>query len=298
MRLAIVGGSTSQVLALKVAKILQAPFIDCDYKKFPDGEKYVRIEGDVEGCHVAVIHSMHHTPDEHLMEYFLLVDTLKDLGAKRVLGVIPYFPYSRQDQRFNKGEALSLKTVASLIEKTGTDKVITIDMHLHRVGSVSEIFRIPAENLTAMPLLAQYIMKNFKMDEPLVIGPDEESEQWARVVASVLRTDYDVLEKKRISSTEVEIGVRQLQAQGRDVIIVDDIISTGGTLVKTIQLLRGMNAKTIIAACTHAILVDNALKKIYKAGAEHVIATDTVPSPVSQVSVAPLIAQALEKERI
>ncbi|MBS7247505.1 MAG: ribose-phosphate diphosphokinase [Candidatus Jordarchaeales archaeon] len=296
MRLAIVGGSLSQVLALKVAKMLRAPFIDCEYKKFPDGEKYVRIDGEVEGYEVAVIHSMHHTPDECLVEYFLLVDTLKDLGAKKVTGVIPYFPYARQDERFNQGEALSLKTVASLIEKAGTDKVITIDMHLHRIESINKIFKIPAENITAIPLIAQYIKENFKIDKPLIIGPDEEAEQWAKTMAAILDADYDILEKKRISSTEVEVTPRQLQPQNRNVIIIDDIISTGGTLAKTIQLLKSKGAKTIIAACTHPILVDNALKKIYKAGAETVIATDTVPSPVSQVTVAPLIAQTLSSK--
>lgn len=295
MELAIIGGSSSQVLALRVAKLLQVPFIDCEYKKFPDGEKYVRIEGDVEGYEVAVIHSMHHTPDEHLIEYFLLVDTLKDLGAKRVTGVIPYFPYARQDERFNQGEALSLKTVANLIEKIGTNKVITIDIHLHRIENINEIFRVPAENLTAMPLLAQYIKENFNLDKPLIIGPDEEAEQWAKKIASILDAEYDILEKKRISSTEVEISPRQLQPQNRNIIIIDDIISTGGTLAKTVQLLKSKGAKTIIAACTHPILVDNALKKIYKAGAETVIATDTVPSPVSRVTVAPLIAKALRE---
>jgi len=295
MELAIVGGSSSQILALKVAKILQAPFIDCEYRRFPDGEKYVRIEGEVEGYEVVLIHSMHHTPDEHLMEYFLLVDTLKDLGAKKITGVIPYFPYARQDERFNKGEALSLKTVASLIEKVGTDKVITIDMHLHRIETINKIFRIPAENITAVPLIAQYIKEHFNVREPLIIGPDEEAEQWAKTMAAVLNAEYDILEKKRISSTEVEVTLRQLQPQNRNIVIIDDIISTGGTLAKTIQLLKDKGAKTIIATCTHPILVDNALKKIYKAGAETVIATDTVPSPVSQVTVAPIIAQALGK---
>ncbi len=289
----ILGGSSAQVLAIKIGRLLKAPVLLPEIKRFPDGEKYVRITEDVNGKTVAVIQSFYHQPDEFLIEYFLMVDTLKDLGAKRVLGVVPYFAYARQDERFKPGEAVSFKIVAKLIEEVGTDEIYTVDTHLHRVEQLSEIFRIPAHNLTAVPLLAQYIKKNFELTNPIVIGPDEEAEQWAKVAAKELEVEYDVLEKKRLGPSEVRIKTRELDIKNRDVVIVDDIISTGGTMVEAIKMLKEHGAKNIIAACTHPILVQNALTRIYQAGALAVIGTDTVPSSISFVSVAPVMAGAL-----
>ena len=289
----ILGGSSAQVLAIKIGRLLKAPVLLPEIKRFPDGEKYVRITGDVNGKTVAVIQSFYHQPDEFLIEYFLMVDTLKDLGAKRVLGVVPYFAYARQDERFKPGEAVSFKIVTKLIEEVGTDEIYTVDTHLHRVEQLSEIFRIPAHNLTAVPLLAQYIKKNFELTNPIVIGPDEEAEQWAKVAAKELEAEYDVLEKERLGPSEVRIKTRELDVKNRDVVIVDDIISTGGTMVEAIKMLKEHGAKNIIAACTHPILVQNALTKIYQAGALAVIGTDTVPSSISFVSVAPVMAEAL-----
>ena len=289
----ILGGSSAQVLAIKIGRLLKAPVLLPEIKRFPDGEKYVRITGDVNGKTVAVIQSFYHQPDEFLIEYFLMVDTLKDLGAKRVLGVVPYFAYARQDERFKPGEAISFKIVTKLIEEVGTDEIYTVDTHLHRVEQLSEIFRIPAHNLTAVPLLAQYIKKNFELTNPIVIGPDEEAEQWAKVAAKELEAEYDVLEKERLGPSEVRIKTRELDVKNRDIVIVDDIISTGGTMVEAIKMLKEHGAKNIIAACTHPILVQNALTKIYQAGALAVIGTDTVPSSISFVSVAPVIAEAL-----
>ena len=289
----ILGGSSAQVLAIKIGRLLKAPVLLPEIKRFPDGEKYVRIAEDVNDKTVAVIQSFYHQPDEFLIEYFLMVDTLKDLGAKRVLGVVPYFAYARQDERFKPGEAISFKIVTKLIEEVGTDEIYTVDTHLHRVEQLSEVFRIPAHNLTAVPLLAQYIKKNFELTDLIVIGPDEEAEQWAKVAAKELEAEYDILEKERLGPSEVRIKTRELDVKNRDIVIVDDIISTGGTMVEAIKMLKEHGAKNIIAACTHPILVQNALTKIYQAGALAVIGTDTVPSSISFVSVAPVIAEAL-----
>ena len=289
----ILGGSSAQVLAIKIGRLLNVPVLLPEIKRFPDGEKYVRITEDVNDKTVAVIQSFYHQPDEFLIEYFLMVNTLKDLDAKRVLGVVPYFAYARQDERFKPGEAISFRIVTKLIEEVGTDEIYTVDTHLHRVEQLTEVFRIPAHNLTAVPLLAQYIKKNFELTNPIVIGPDEEAEQWAKVAAKELEAEYDVLEKERLGPSEVRIKTRELDVKNRDIVIVDDIISTGGTMVEAIKMLREHGAKNIIAACTHPILVQNALTRIYQAGALAVIGTDTVPSSISFVSVAPVIAEAL-----
>jgi ribose-phosphate pyrophosphokinase len=294
--LKIIGGSSSDGLAAKVARELGTESAKLEIKKFPDGEKYLRVLEDVKGEDVIVIQSINRTPDEFLFEYLLLVDTLKDLGAKRVVSFVPYFAYARQDERFKPGEALSFKTVSKLIESVGTDEIYTIDMHQHRVLKSSDVFKIPSRNLSAMPLLADYVEKAGKLEKPLVIGPDGEAEQWARLVAERLQTDYDVFEKKRLGSENVQIRPRKANARDRDVLIVDDIISTGGTIVEALKILFSQGARKIDVACTHPLLIGGALAKIYEAGARNVIGTDTVPSPVSCVSVAPLIVEQIKKE--
>lgn len=287
----IIGGSSSQDLAAKVANELGVKAGALEVRRFPDGERYVRILSEVKGSSVAVIQSIHHTPDELLFEYLLLTDALKDLGAKKVVAFIPYFAYARQDERFKSGEALSFKTVTKLIECVGTDEIFTIDMHQHRVLKSSEVFRIPSHNLSAMRLIADYVQKYGKLEHPLVIGPDAEAEQWAKIAADRLHTDYDVFLKKRLGDAHVEVRPREANASGRDVLIVDDIISTGGTIVEAVRILQSQGARRIQVACTHPILAPGALEKIKETGVQDVVATDTVPSPISHVSVAPLIAE-------
>jgi len=291
----VVGGPTSEALAFKVANELGVTAGKLEVRRFPDGEKYLRVLCDVQGQNVAVIQSIHHTPDELLFEYLLMADTVKDLGAKKVIACIPYFAYARQDERFKPGEALSFKTVSKLIESVGTDEIYTIDMHQHRVLKSSEIFGIPSHNLSAMPLLADHVKKLGKLQNPLVIGPDAEAEQWAKLAAERLHSDYDVFEKKRLGDAKVEIRPRRSDARGRDVLIVDDIISTGGTIVEAVKILLGQGAKRIQVACTHPILAPGALEKIRETGVEDIIGTDTVPSPISVVTVAPLIAEQVRR---
>jgi len=293
--LIVIGGSSSETLASKVAQELNLKSGTLDVRRFPDGEKYLRVVDDVKNENVAVIQSIHHTPDELLFEYLLLVDTLKDLGASRVTAFIPYFAYARQDERFKPGEALSFRTVTKLMESVGTDEIYTIDMHQHRVLKSSEVFKIPSHNLSAMPLLADYVKKTGEVQKPLVIGPDTEAEQWAKIAADRLGTDYDVFEKKRLGDDHVEVRPRRSNAKGRDVLIVDDIISTGGTIVEASKILLSQGANKVAVACTHPILAPGALEKIQNAGVVSVVGTDTVPSPISRVSVAPLIASEIRK---
>ncbi|HXX72244.1 MAG TPA: ribose-phosphate diphosphokinase [Candidatus Acidoferrales bacterium] len=291
----VIGGPTSLPLASKVANELGVDAGKLEVRRFPDGEKYLRVLSDVKDQNVVVVQSIHHTPDELLFEYLLLVDTVKDLGAKRVTAFIPYFAYARQDERFKPGEALSFKTVSKLIESVGTDEIYTIDMHQHRVLKSSEVFGIPSHNLSAMPSLADHVQKLGKLEKPLVIGPDAEAEQWAKLAAERLHTDYDVFQKTRLGDAKVDVRPRKSNANGRDVLIVDDIISTGGTIVEAVKILKGQGASRVQVACTHPILAPGALEKIREAGVEDVIGTDTVPSPISVVSVAPLIAEQVKK---
>jgi ribose-phosphate pyrophosphokinase len=297
----IIGGSSAQVFALKVAKESGIPPLKMDLRKFPDGERYIRVLGDVAGKTVNVIQSMYMQPNDFLFEYFLIVDNLRDMGVSKIRGIIPYFAYARQDGRFNPGEAFSLKTVCNMIESAGTSEVYTIDLHLHRIENISELFKIPSTNLTVVPDLAKYVRQNVRMKNPVVIGPDEEAEQWARVAAKELDADYDILEKHRVTTDEkgkfgeVEVKPRELSMKGRDALIIDDIISTGGTIVQAINVLVKNGVNKIYVATSHPVLVENALMKVLEAGAEMVIGSDTIPSPISFVSAASTVARAISK---
>ena len=291
----VVGGSGSRHLAVKLSRIMNVDLIDVEVRKFPDGELYINFLGDVKDQDVVLVQSIARRPNELLLEFIFEAKTLKDLGAKRIIGVVPYIPYARQDTRFKPGEALSIKIVAELIEWSGIAELYTIDTHLHRLRSLEELFNIKVHNLTCMRELAKYMFKNFKLSNPLAIAPDEEAEQWVKIFSEEFQCEYAVLEKRRISDEEVELSVGEIRVSGRDVIIVDDIISTGGTMAEAVKNMKRLGADKVYAVCAHPILVGDALYRILRAGAEAVIGTDTVDSPVSYVSVAPLIANALLK---
>jgi ribose-phosphate pyrophosphokinase len=177
-------------------------------------------------------------------------------------------------------------------------RVFTIDVHLQRVPSLKEVFKIPAINLTAVPQIAEYINRVFQPKNPIIIGPDDESEQWAKVAATKIKTDYAVLQKTRFSSTEVKVKVKAgegVNVKGRDAIIIDDIISTGNTIVEAANLVKQAGARKIYVGCTHPVLSLNALPLMYSNNIEGVVGTDTFAGPISFVSVAPVIAAGLKK---
>src|SRR5881628_2788130 len=295
----ILGGSASEQLADRVAKEVGVEPGRREIKKFPDGETYIRIHEEVKGQDVAVVQSLYRNPDPYIFEYLLLVDTLRDLGARSITGVVPYLAYARQDARFFPGESVTSASMARLFEAAGTTSFLTVDCHLHRLGDVSKAFKIPALNLSAMPLLGEYARENFKPRKPMVIAPDEEADQWAGVVAKELDSDHIVFHKTRTrkegqTSSKVKVDAGSVDLKGRDVVFADDIISTGGTIAEAARACKKKGARRIFVLCTHPVLADGALKRIRTAGATRIVGTDTIPSPISTVSVAPVIAAALK----
>jgi ribose-phosphate pyrophosphokinase len=295
----IIGGSASQPLAEKVAKELGQEAGRMEVKRFPDGEKYLRVHDDVKDQDVAVVQSLYRTPDDKIFELLLLTDTLRDLGARSITAIVPYLAYARQDSRFFPGEAVSSASLARLLESAGITSLLTIDCHLHRLGDVGKVFRIPARNLTAMHELGKYAAAHLKPRDPIIIGPDEEAEQWAAVVAKELDAEHTVFRKVRIrkegeTDSKVKVDAGEANPKGRDVIFADDIISTGGTISEAAKACKKKGARRIFVLCTHPVLVEGALKRIKAAGVLKVIGTDTYPGPVSKVTVAPVIAAALK----
>ena len=285
----IIGGSASQKLAAKVAWNLEENLSPIETRRFPDGERYIRINGEVPK-EVVVIQSTGYPQDENLMELFLLLKNLKSLGVERTRVVIPYFGYGRQERRFKSGEAVSAVIVAELLEAAGASEIYSINLH---EKNIKEFFNIPVHEISAMPLIANYIRQ--QMEDPMIIGPDKGALGFATEVSRILKCECDYLEKIRISPEKVETKPKNLDVAGRDVVIIDDIISTGGTIVSASKILRDLGANKVVVGCVHPVLVEDALLNIFAAGVVDVFATDTLKSDVSNISVAPLIAGYLKK---
>jgi len=285
----IIGGSASQKLAAKVAWDLGEHLSPIETRRFPDGERYIRIKGEVPK-EVVVIQSTGYPQDENLMELFLLLKNLKSLGVERTRVVIPYFGYGRQERRFKSGEAVSAVIVAELLEAAGASEIYSINLH---EKNIKEFFNIPVHEISAMPMIANYI--NEQIDDPMIIGPDKGALGFAEEISGILKCDCDYLDKTRISPEKVEMKPKNLDVKGRDVVIIDDIISTGGTIVSASRILNDLGANKVIVGCVHPILVEDALLKIFAAGVDDVFATDTLKSDVSTISVAPLVAGYLKK---
>jgi ribose-phosphate pyrophosphokinase len=287
--LLIIGGSASQKLAAKVAWDLGENLSPIETRRFPDGERYIRIKGEVPK-EVVVIQSTGYPQDENLMELFLLLKNLKSLGVERIRVVIPYFGYGRQERRFKSGEAVSAVIVAELLEAAGASEIYSVNLH---EKNIKEFFNIPVHEISAMPMIANYISE--QIDDPMIIGPDKGALGFAEEISSILKCDCDYLEKTRISPEKVEMKPKNLDVEGRDVVIIDDIISTGGTIVSASRILNDLGANKVLVGCVHPILVEDALLKIFAAGVDDVFATDTLKSDVSTISVAPLVAGYLKK---
>ncbi len=278
----IIGGPASQLLAGRVSKALELNLLISEFKKFPDGELYTRILDDFAGVDVTIIQST--VTDSDFIALLQLIDACSEASTINV--VIPYMGYARQDKQFKRGEPISPRALAGAIK---ADNVFTINIHAE---SILDYFDAKAVNLDATPAIGKYI-KNMEFKNPLIVAPDDGAIALARNAARDLGIDYDYLEKTRLSGESVTIQPKNMNVRGRDVIIIDDIISTGGTMAETISLLRNQGAHEVFAACVHPVLSNNAILKLFKAGVKGIIATDTIDKSVSVVSVAPVIASAI-----
>lgn len=281
----IVAGSASGELAGRIGAALGEKLAAVEYKKFPDGEIYVRLlEKRIEGPAI-VVQSLNYPQNDNLVELLFLLDLLRQRGVKKVACVIPYYAYARQDKAFLEGELRSAETVAKLLGFFGVDFVVTCDLHFNRKEGPFSLFGVPAHNITASKLLVEHAKKALGNDL-VVVTPDFGSAEQAKAVGGTS------LKKKRITSYEVEVE-GEADVSGKNVLVLDDIITTGGTVLKAISLLKQRGARNVAVACTHAACVGDALERIRKT-ADLVIAADTIPSGVSQVSVAEKIAGVLE----
>ncbi len=290
----IISGSSNAPLSYLLSKQLKVELMPAEIRKFPDNEKYVRIDGDVKDKNVVILQSMAFKPDEYLMEALLLSSAAKDAGAKSVTLAAAYFPYARQDERFKPGEPISVAVVAQLLTAAGVDNLVTVDVHRHRVIDFGSIFKGKWIDVSVMPDLVNYGKKAGLIDnDTFIVGPDSEALQWAKIAAeSAGLKNYGALKKKRFGDTEVSVS-GELNLKGKKVFIVDDIISTGSTIIEASKAVSEMGGKLVGVACAHGLFVNDALYKLYREGITDVFSSDTVPNQTTRVSSAEALSKGI-----
>jgi ribose-phosphate pyrophosphokinase len=282
----VLGGTSAKNVARNLANKIQQPLLQATYKRFPDDEFYVRVLDDIAGEEVLIVQTAY--PDPKIVELLLMQDAVHDAGAKKITVVLPYFGYSRQDKKFEEGESISARAVAQHISMHA-DCVITVDPHKEHI---LKFFSVPAYSCSAVSTIAQYL-KEKNID--FVLAPDKGAKERAKEAAALIDCEYDYLEKTRIDGTTVKITPKKLDARGKHVAIIDDIISTGGTMANSIKELKKQGAKTVSIACTHGLFVGGAKEKLLSADCDEIISTDTIETEFSKVSAADCIAEILLK---
>jgi len=289
----LIAGPASTYLAEKISEITGIKLIKLEHKLFPDGESYIRFPESVEGEDLIVIQGTHPPQDRHLVQAYLIAENALDLGAKTVSLVSPYLAYARQDKRFRKGEAISILSILRMMKSAGYAKLYTVNVHAPWIIEKSPL---PLIDLRAEKSLAKYL-KSLDLKNVTIVSVGKKGESMASTVAGELGVKYAAAESSRDELTgKVEVkleGVREVKRA----IIVDDIISTGGTMAELIKALKKKGAEEIYAACIHALMVGDAENKITSAGAREIIASDTIPNKFAKYSVAELISEVILRER-
>lgn len=294
----IVGPADSFNRAL--SGMIRAEIVEVERRVFPDGEVCPRIldAGKLRGSDVVLSMRMRSggNPNTYLSELLFTIKNLRDeLKAGKIVAVIPYFPYARQDEIFRPGEPLSSKYVADMLERAGADAVVSVTVHLHRIKSFSDIFsRAKAVNVSGFPGIAR-VLRERELRDPVVIAPDGEGIAWAKELADLMGIDeYGAFRKERdLNTGEIKTHLVEMDLRGRDVVIADDMVSTGGTMVNALTGVRNMGARRALAAFVHPVLVSGAIDRII-ALADDVISSDTIEWPGSKATVVSEVADAVK----
>lgn len=278
-----------QPFAEGMASSLQARIGRLDWRRFPDGESLVAIDEDLAGASVAVVASLHH-PDEMALALYFAAATAREFGAHKVGLIAPYLGYMRQDKRFHPGEAVSAPLFARFLEQK-FDWLVTADPHLHRNPKLSTLYRMPARAVATAPAVADWIRDN--VPGAIVIGPDSESEQWVADIARRAGVPHQVLKKIRHGDRDVEVSLPDAAAaRGRTPVIVDDIVSSGRTVIETLGHLKRLGLPPAICVAIHAVFAGDAYQQLLTAGAARVVSTDSITHASNAIAIAALLAHA------
>jgi ribose-phosphate pyrophosphokinase len=276
-----------EAFAARLAEAAGADVLAAEIRRFPDEESYLRLDDSVDGQSVAIVARLAR-PDATIPPLLFAAAMARDLGAARVGLVAPYLPYMRQDDRFHPGEALTSVTFAGWIS-AHFDWLLAVDPHLHRYPTLDAIYSLDARTVTSAPLIAEWIRCN--VADPVVVGPDSESEQWVRAVSAVHGLPWRVLEKTRRGDTDVIVRGADLDAvSDRNPVLVDDICSSGATLVEAARVLREAGLAAPACAVVHGLFDDANLARLEQAGIRPIAATDSVDSDRATIALADHVA--------
>lgn len=288
--ISVIASKSSEELGRKLSRKINANLVKTEIRVFPDGESKITIKGNLSKKKTIVLQSIFPPVDTNLLHCLSLILKAKEISSE-VIAVIPYMGYARQDREFLPGEIVTMKVIGKLFKGAGASKVITVDIH-STLGL--KHFSVKSKNVTAIPELVKYF-KKLSLKNPLTVSPDQGGKDRAREFAKYFNSDYIALEKKRDRKTgKVEIKNKNVnEVKNRDLILVDDMISTGGSIVKATQFLKKQKCKRVFVACTHGLLMNDAEKKIRKAGVTRIVSTNTIPNKTSLVDVSNTLAKAM-----
>lgn len=278
-----------QAMAGSIADALSARVGTLDWRRFPDGESLVAVDDQLQGSDVVLLASLHE-PDAMALALRFAAATAREFGARRVGLIAPYLAYMRQDTRFHRGEAVSALLFARFLQES-FDWLVTADPHLHRTAELSALYSIPAARVATAPLLAEWIRAN--VSDGVIIGPDSESDQWVSDVARRAGLPYQVLRKIRRGDRDVEVSLPEAAAvRDRTPVIVDDIVSSGRTVIETVRHVQRLGLRAPVCVAIHAVFAAGAFEKLREVGAARVVSTDSIPHASNAISIAPLLAAA------
>ena len=300
--LVLTSGRANPTLSQEIATSLGTRLAETDVTQFSDGEVFVQVNENVRGADVFVIQPTCYPVNRNIMELLIMIDAMKRASAFRITAVIPYYGYGRQDRKVQPRVPITAKLVADLITTAGADHVLTMDLH---AGQIQGFFNIPVDNLFAAPILLQYFQDRVAQGvwrDLVVVSPDAGGVERARAFAKRLGTSLAIMDKRRTAPNEAKIMHVIGDVRGRDVILLDDIIDTAGTITQAAQALREEGARRILASCTHAVLSGRAIERLEQSEIEEVVVTNTIPLREEQVckkvtvlSVAPLLGEAIRR---
>ena len=293
----IFSGTANEPLARAICKSIGMELGNCTIKPFPDGETFVRIEENVRGEEVFIIQPTAPPTNHHLMELFIMIDALRRASAKRITPVLPFYGYARQDRKDQPRVPITAKLVANLLVAAGANRILTMDLHAQQIQG---FFDIPVDHLYAAPVMYEYL-RTKKLSNLVVVSPDVGGLKMAHAYSQTLESGLAIVAKRRKSATEVESMAVIGDIRGKNVLLVDDLTETAGTLTSAATLLKKKGAKTILACVSHAILNDVGIERLRKSAIDELITTDTVLRPaidgvkITTLSVAGLLGEAIKR---
>ena len=286
-------------LSEEIAKNLDIPLTKASVRKFSDEEIFVEVNENVRGQDVYVLQSTSKPANDNLMELLVCIDALKRASANQVTAVIPYFGYARQDRKPGPRTPITAKLVANLLTTSGADRVLTIDLH---AGQIQGFFDIPVDNLYAAPILISDIKENFDINNTVIISPDVGGVVRARYIANRLNTSLAIVDKRREAANVSEVLNIIGEVDGKDCILIDDIVDTAGTLTNASEALLKVGASSVSAYVSHGVLSGPALQRIKESSLKELVTTNTIieiknenKNKIRRLSVAPLIAEAVKR---